>query len=97
MSPKARRRRVSGAAVRRERQAARDKLNAGIDQTRKNLELPLVENESPQSRYHYTVSDQLTALAAIRGTDPIIGFTNRVLVVCALPRTNKARRSASTG
>ena len=79
-------------AKRRNRQAELDQTNAEIDEARETLGMAPQGDGPPQRRYHFTLADQLRELAAIRDSDPVIGFTNRVLVVCALPRRNPGSR-----
>ena len=77
------------AGRRRSRQAERDKVQAGIDQFREHIGEP-PEARTPQARYHYTTDDQIGQLVAAReAEEPDIGFMNRVLSVCALPRKSQ--------
>jgi len=72
--------------LRRQRQKALDERNAELDEAFTHLGADRISDKSPQARYHYTISDQLDGLVEIRGSDPWLAYTNRVLVVCALPR-----------
>ena len=77
------------AARRRARQAERDETLAEIDRFREHIgEAPDVR--TPQGRYHFTTEDQAGQLVAAReAEEPEIGFMNRVLSVCALPRQSQ--------
>ena len=47
---------------------------------------------SPQSRHHFTQSDQVNQLVGASEADPDLGFMARLLALCSLPRTNPGNR-----
>ena len=79
------------AAALRQRKDRQGKLDAEAEQieaTRRHLGTE-TGPEHPQARYHYTTDDTVVQLIQARENDPDIGFMNRVLSVCALPRTSR--------
>ena len=47
---------------------------------------------SPQSRHHFTQSDQVDELVGASEADPDLGFMARLMALCSLPRTNPGNR-----
>ena len=47
---------------------------------------------SPQSRHHFTQSDQVHQLVTASEADPEMGFMARLMALCSLPRTNPGNR-----
>ena len=47
---------------------------------------------SPQSRHHFTQSDQVNQLVGASEADPDLGFMARLMALCSLPRTNPGNR-----
>ena len=76
----------------RERQARNGERDEAVREMRAGLDLPADPEKTPQALHHYRIGDQLEELAKLRGSDAEgddIGFMNRVLAVCALPRTSQ--------
>ena len=59
---------------------------------REFLGFPREKKRAPQAIHHYRQEDQLRTLADLRDNDAAadeIGFINRILTMCALPRTDR--------
>ena len=75
---------------RRERQTQLDAEAEQIKAARRHLGTESGP-EHPQARYHYTTDDTVVQLIQARQNEPDIGFMNRVLSVCALPRRSRGK------
>ena len=77
------------ARSRRERKRSEAR---GIEATREYLGTPAPLTMTPQAVFHWNRDDQVRELAAVRMSDPDVGFIARLLALCALPRTDPGDR-----
>ena len=53
---------------------------------------PVAKRSTPQGRYHHNTAGQISDLLEIRDGSPDIGFMNRIMTLCSLPRTDPGER-----
>ena len=51
-----------------------------------------IRDTSPQALHHFTRFDQVNQLVSASEADPDLGFMERLLALCSLPRTNPGNR-----
>ena len=51
-----------------------------------------IRDATPQALHHFTQADQVNQLAKASEADPDLGFMERLLALCSLPRTNPGGR-----
>ena len=54
--------------------------------------VPVIRDDSPQARHHFTRADQVHQLVSASEADPEIGFMARLMALCSLPRSNPGNR-----